>query len=605
MSRIDITKINDFIDKHSKEEYVSYLYNDILHYDKNLKNMLNLDNLSTTQIIETSKSNKEYECNKIIYNIATEFITDEFFKDENKENIFKFQYLINESFNKMTIKIIDMINDYIKQNIKLQNPRVKFLEYTDIIFIYKGGTTLKILFDKYVNVYANTNNTEFFESLKNNFKRSDSDYVIMINPNISLERNGVSFAYVYKLVNKHVSDMLYNIGMFIYNDGITDHNILKKPIDIRNIDLFITKLQNSIDKLKENRANVLCEKYYNCKEVIGIGYLDNEIIVKPIREMDRNLFNNVIEKLKSDFIVITKVNNDTIVGKPKGELQEKINKNYSDITFSINDSIESIVRDDIISSFCLQRLKINFVVYFINNKNEIDYFECPGELIDIVILKQDSFNLRSFYEHMDTEYSRYIYKISDYELIYNSYTLYGHIQDLLYILFIYSKYPWDDQKYDKRLYRLLLLIIFEHIKNNNNNDDLQKVIYQYRDLFKYLINKNMDEYKTEFQIDDSDNKMNKYLLNNLYNLYTYPEINNENNEKKLLEMLTKCLEIFNKFNPDNIYNTDTLERSIEFLNLEGNRVKQLGGKDKNVNYKQKYLKYKKKYMDLKKTEKYN
>lgn len=589
-------KIEEFLKNIDKYQYSSYFYNDILHDDTNLKNMLKIDNLTTSEIIQTPESNKEYQFNKYIYNIATEFITAGFFKDENKENIFKFQYLINKSFNKMTKELINIINNYITEKRK-KNPNVEFLKYTDIIFLYKGGTTLKILFDKYVNIYANTNNNNFFEFFKENFKRSDSDYVIMINPNITIERNGITFAYVYKLVNKHVTDILYNIGLFIFKDGISDNNILKKPINDENILDFITKLQKLFDQLKEIRDKIQCDKYLMCTEIVGIGYYDKEIKVKIKKDlpMEQHHFSDITEKIKSDFVVITKHDNKTILGKPTEDLKKELDLIYTDINFSINDTIENVVRDDKINSFCLQRLKINLIVYFKNIFGTLNSFKCPGELIDIVILKQDSYNLRSFYDHIEFEYSKYIYKISEYTLEYNSYTLYGHIQDLLYILFITSKFPWDDPKYKKRIDRLILFIIFEHIEKNNNNETLIEIISQYKNLFNYLISKNQ-----EFEILHQNNKMNEYFLNNLYKLYTYPEIIlEESNKVNLSEMLAHCLIIFDRFNPANIYNPNSLEKSISLLNLQGSRVEQIGGVDKNIEYKQKYLKYKKKYLELK------
>ena len=49
----------------------------------------------------------------------------------------------------------------------------------------------------------------------------------------------------------------------------------------------------------------------------------------------------------------------------------------------------------------------------------------------------------------------------------------------------------------------------------------------------------------------------------------------------------------NLFKYDNLYDIDVLTKKIEYIGLEGSKIKQLGG------YKEKYLKYKQKYLELK------
>ena len=608
MVKLFTEKIDTFIKKKDTPQYSSYLYNDIEHTDTSLDNMIKIDNFDNQYILNTPEDDIKYNCNKIINNNATDFINDTFFNDESKESIFRFQYLINNSFNDMTHQLIHEINTFINN---LSGPKKKLLKETDIIFLYKGGTTLKILYDEYVHKYKNQTNTAFFESFAINFKRSDSDYVIMINPTISIEKNGISFAYVYKKVNKRITDILYNISLYLYNDGITDNDILlKSTLTPDKLQQFIINIENNISDLKKNHAYNVCDNYVNSHKIVGIGYTNNKkSTVYYTRDEDGEIFinhpgnteimdDNIENDLKSNFVIITKNNNDVLISNPIKEFKDKLDISGSDINFSINDSIDN---------FCLQRIKLNFVIYYVKYVDKdylIENFTCPGELIDIVILKQSSYNLESFYKNLENEYTQYIYKLYDKQITYNSYTLYGHIHDLIYILFIVAKFPWEDIKYSKRTDRLILLLIFEAINKNNNIDELKEVIKDYTDLFNQLLFNQLsvnsiDKINDSIKLTRNIGKKNKYFMINLNNFYkNYKKYMEQHPTDttysvKLILLLKQFIDRFSEFIPGNIYNIETLGELLSRVNLDGILTKQLGG------YRKKYLKYKQKYINLK------
>lgn len=601
---MDLSKIDKFIEKNmvydesDKVQYSSYLYNPINHNDQNEKNMINTDNLDIS-IMEDDPTKKKLLCNRKILKTPTDFISSTFFTDDRQKHIFKFQYLINNSFNKMTESLIKDINNFIKTN-NLGN----LLRDTDIIFLYKGGTTLKILYDTYLEKLQHSNNNEFFERFKDDFKRSDSDYVFMINPNINIQKNGISFAYVYKMVNYRVSDILYNISLFLYNDSISEKpEILDfSLISSTELQKFIDEIDGSIKEIQQDQSNSVCTKYFNCDKIIKIGYANK---IYTSNDESTKLYEDNIDSLKDDmkstFTVITNSSDllgKKIIGNPINELNYKLID--TNINFSINDSIDIEYKKSptgIADSFCLQRLKLKFVIYYINKSGLLGNFSCPGELIDIVILRQNSLGLHYFYDNFEKEYQIYVYHLFNKRITFKSYSIYGQITDLLYVLFGSDELPWYDKKYKKRIYRLTLLLIFNLYDNNNNNKDLKKNIDEYINLFIILIRFFNDKNNLIRFLNDKikeDNKINKNLLNYLKDLFESDSIN-ENEYKNYSNLIQIFLNQFKSFKTDNIYNIDTITEQLKGLDLYGVRVPQIGGE-----FKQKYLKYKQKYLQMKK-----
>ena len=185
-------RIINFIDQHIKNTYKDGFNFSAMIYDdfKNI-NMLNPINFKCINLdsIDSSISN---DCRYRINNLTTEFIISTFFSDD--KTIYEFQYLINNLFNSMTKNIINYLNVH----------NGKFMD-TDILFLYKGGTTLKILYDTYKSYFTETENKYFYSIFSDSFSRSDSDYVVMINPNITEKTHGFTFDFVYKLVNYTVT----------------------------------------------------------------------------------------------------------------------------------------------------------------------------------------------------------------------------------------------------------------------------------------------------------------------------------------------------------------------------------------------------------------
>ena len=597
MENLDIIK--KFIDKNININTFNLsplIYNE-LDINDTFDKMIKTDILNCYDLDITTQGDEINDCKNNINNCLTNFITSTFFSDDDQTNIYNFQYLINNLFNTLTKNIIYNLN---VSGFKLKE--------TDIIFLYKGGTTLKILYDTYKSYFTHTENEYFYSLFSESFIRSDSDYVIMINPYITKETHGISFEYIYRLVNYYVSEYLYNISVFLY-----ENNILKRDkITSDKLDLLIKDINLIINEFKLNFKN--CQKYTNIHNIKGIGYIgitpENNLQTQFIYPDNKLVTEDrLYQNLKSNLFILTNNN------KNKFNIcffnNEKINK-FTDINLSINDAniVKDMKNEEIISEFCLQRLKIKFIIYYLKN-NDDNIYNLPvyGELVDIVILKQNTLSLRHFYDNIENprikEYTLYNYN----DLYYYSYTINGHIDDLLYILFTVSPYPWSDNKYEKRLKRLIFLLILNLYNNiitsetqldKNKNSSLLllllKLFEDINNIFNIII-VNKENIFSHF--DRCLFLINQFLLLHdkfifilkLKDLFEKIKINlSFDIFKKLYNMiyiLNLYFSLLNKLFPSMIHSR------YDIVN-----VQHLGG-NYHVNYQKKYIKYKQKYLNLK------
>jgi hypothetical protein len=613
---INMDIYDNFISNIDNNDYAQYIYNNISMNDT-IYDMIDNDKIKkmAEYINDESINSKIYfDCERKKFKIPTDFISTLFFPDEFKENIFRFQYLINNSFNQMINKLINKINNYISKNY----PKKKKLKETDILFLYKGGTPLKNLFDEYKILLNNTDNENFFKKFESNFKRSDSDYIIMINPNISIENNGITFEYIYKIINYMTTNILYNIKLFLHSNIINkDYSILAlNAITDASLEDFLEKVNNLITEIKlDHITSKSCKRLSNITNVIALGYYhqNGPTIYKYTGDPTKiNFFDefanigisekldNLIQKhIISNNIILLKNDEKIQIFKPK---RRDIFKSTNFIDFSINNNVNITTKEGYINSFCLQRLKLKFIVYYTYtqiapNKKinfKVSNFNSTGELIDVVILKKETKGLIDFYNHFNDEYTVYTYKLLDKRLNYNSYTILGHINDLFYILWTMSEYPWESIKYKIRINRLIFLLIIELYNKSSKFDIFLNNFVNYITIITELI-ENIQS--TDNCIDiltielSKKNLINKNLLKNLLKTMNKITDDEKNNFKLLLEYIYNNLILFNV--NEKLYSIDLLIKKIEYMNLFGENITHLGG------YKQKYLKYKQKYLKLK------
>jgi hypothetical protein len=643
LSSIDeiIGNFDGLISRNIRENSIlTNIYKNIDNHNVDNTNIINKDDTYTFVVedmliddidIRTLKS----KCKKNINKSFDDIISNICFEG-NQGNIFRFQYLINNLFNKMVTYILEHLNVIIRSKGKQE------LQDRDIIFLYKGGTTLKILFDKYREILKDTQNDNFFIDFEQYFKRSDSDYVIMINPNINFDTNGISFEFVYYIVCFYTTHVLNIIKNKIYETSDTNAIIDKTKITPELMQEKVFEIDEAITDIKKDvELKDICVQYTNCGNLINIGFInsDNRILnfYPSQSELSDQILQKMIETVNGDIIVMCDTDSNMYI--------KKINTDrLSDIQFSLNNDVY-IRTGENIASFCLQRLKINFVGCFQNISDQPDQpnqsnpicSKFSAELVDVVIFKKDSTALKDFYKNIGKEYNIYSYDLYDKKLQYNSYSIYGHLNDLIYILFDMSYFPWVDNKYKNRINRLIFMIIIELY-----HSDQQNFVLYFKNFRKMIINCHIILYNfiktikmiNDINLDNDENiklsevilKFNKIdikkpilqcldKLNQLIIFYKqkieddsviiklidklYESINKIDKLRdliKLSDMIKHMTSKLIKFNIGNISeNIDVLTREFGSIDLYGSKVYLIGG-DK---YKNKYLKYKTKYLKLK------
>ena len=164
-------------------------------------------------------------------------------------------------------------------------------------------------------------------------------------------------------------------------------------------------------------------------------------------------------------------------------------------------SYNTIIKTDF-SIFTLSRIKFNFRLFGHNAGNNI-FLNIPGEVLDMTIG-----NLTEKILKHTNIYQSYTVKQNKSSLLkYNSLSLGGFIQDLLEVLFIYSKpdiiptginvygLPWFGSKYQKRLSRTLFLTFIDSYDNtitgSNKNMSIDNIKLFYSSLIRLFNHNNL------------------------------------------------------------------------------------------------------------------
>lgn len=535
-------------------------------------------------IIPENEENKKKEfllmqCKKTFLDLMTSMVAKEVcFNDKYQNYVGKFQFIVNKVYE-------ENISNYMKFKI---NKGAK-LNDNDILFLYKGGTTMKIVYEKYKKILKDNGFDDLFDNLIKYFERSDSDYSILINPNLTKEKNNISFEEVYydiNILSYNCLDLLRNIFYSFKNKFVPLHMITNEILKDK-----INEMNNVLEQMKTNSKE--CTNVNNIKEFIGLTFMDRNVFLKNI---DKNIVSENIDltfssiedgvqrKKYKDFIkngYISSKTNDFIMSltndgkKYYRQIQKKEKK---DIYLSLNESNE-YNNNGALAYFSLHRLKINFVAYYIANNGKVGFFYTPSELVDVSILKKQASGLTLFYNHANMEYMNYNYENPKLKFNFKSYSIYGHINDLIFTLFDVSEYPWDDAKYKKRIKRLMFFVLLELAIHIKDNDILKKLFISIKSINKN--NRNISEISNIKQII---NKYNYHLAS--INFFEKLEklVKNAGNN---LEYKTKYDEFFSEINTIiNYINLNNLNSNILKNLKEDNKIVFLGG-----DYYRKYLKY--------------
>jgi len=484
------------------------------------------------------------------------------------------------------------------------------LRDNDIYFIYKGGNALRSIFKKYEKILPYDISNMISNVYSDYFKKSDSDFVIIINPNIEKEKwneyfedvKKISYLCLNRLRNIFLANLIlyfdfYRLSETIKKKYLVDQliemnnkkdNLKKNNIDHFNIIIFNDLMvgetfnPNNIDLdqvIYDEKIRYDWNKYQN-------GPYRSDIFLKSLN-LDRNNVDGIsiygIKKIHNDD-KLKKIDELTIDMK----LQNIYYKNSNNLEFYIswNDMVSYSKHDDEtgqdhVSAFSLIRMKVNFLNYYkINGKYGV--LAVPGEIIDISIPRLESYELQK--GKIDLVENRrdiikYTLNLSNklsFDFFGFTYSYYHH--DLNKMLLHETELIWQLAKYEKRLYRLFFIFTMIFIREIITNKDkfilfINEIKLEIKKIegMTYINNSNIDGFilnlKTIKNIvikykDDNTNNDNisRYNFENICELFL--EVSNQFEKQKNKAFIIDP-ENYNNVNKFSKYLTTGINLSLE------------------------------------------
>jgi len=457
-------------------------------------------------LIYTDNDNDNNDENREYKNFCTDIVTN-YILDEKE--LYNLLYIIHTFYN-------DCIDYYIEQ---------KNLKSDDIIFLFKGGNIFKIIANKFWSELPNKAMYKFINEYKSYFKRSDLDFGIYINPDLSMNIIDDITIISYKL-QVLISEILLThkeicFKWFKYNDKYKQEILQNLLFDINKTE----SLQNS------------SSIYYNNK-FTNIQFIDQSAI--PTSNNYKNQTNNYFTFENDNIIDLDNLSNSPFNNKI---IRQKINhdthKNNNFMYNNINKALRIKTTNNRILKFYLTRIKITFNLHLENKINQQNIIAIGGELIDVSIGRDESSanfykNKHNYIDSINLTQNTgfYINSVKTFNL--NIYSFQYLYEDLKFILIDTLYLPWEDLKYKKRLYRLFFLTfidVFKNIKKKPIQNKHINLVYEY---FSSILNyikkfknnqtteKNIKEISTILKKTKQDKilsyiicKKNKCLLNKL------------------------------------------------------------------------------------------
>jgi hypothetical protein len=574
------SNIQEYINKSPPPELMHFSQN-----DKVLKINMDKDICSLKKI--SGEVLDDFYQKKKFYDLCTEFISsNKIFVDSKQKLLFEYQYLINNFFNNFIAK-------YIEKN---------GLDKDSILFIYKGGTFMKILYEKYNDIMKSNQN--FMKQNSNYFKRSDSDYGLFIN---------------YKLDRKEYTKHYYWMNVLTYNilthvSKFIDSNIQSiLPInEITDNDLK-SQLEKVNKMLSEDRDRINVKKqktltYFDgIEEFIGISignktYMKEQIpekfnfkILKSTSMTDGTTFkhkNEYIDKsefMKKNRYIPIQRNPFYITIKEEGEkyYQALCNIDEKPLDSGVYQYYNETNRfarhvGTEITYFTLHRVKLNIILYFKTwSKNDTNvsygFFQCPSELIDVPISTFDDYKKNLDFDKNLQEYENII---DGKNLIFYSYNIYGIVDDICKAIFVDSIYPWDDIKFEKKIHRLVYFFLIYLNNAYSNWDEIKNKLENYFNTY------NIEDAQLNFKTYNDNEILEDSLYNKILNYLS--EVNKRVEKSGNKDYKDKMVSIKNIFISNlDIFNQEKIPDDISETGLVF------------VPYLKKYLKYKQKYLEIK------
>jgi hypothetical protein len=617
-----ISKTNEYL---LQTVFISDFFND----EKNVRIINRF--LSDVKILSEKNIDQQFNDTdsnyKILYSyqkIMTEQVNNVLLQDKFASNIFNFHYVIYETFKDTCDKYINnilTIEELIKQVFTNKNILTSQFNYdekflcefkenfrTNIKLVFKGGSAMNIIFEKYNILFKkNIEFNNYIEKFKDDFMRSDADYIILINKkNIRKQYptfNEKDLNKIYNLYYYHLNFIVYMLILQLrdkYQDNINFYYDFNK-INYNDLDNSLEKLNK---QLKKNNLEYPDSEYSIIKKFIGINFynrnyikekidtqssivtFDNNKILYPINFGHSGILNKYPISKTNDIIITYKHINEfsqKYIKKYKHEyfiIESRTNNEKNYIFIITNETHQYKTWNNKTINFISHTLKLNSLLYFSFDENSgknsskksterYGYLDNPVEILDISIPKyNDSFNTDTFDIDENVEENIYLHPFVG-KFKYYTYTSKGYIKDLYLNLCVSNKYIWDDYKYNKRLNRLIFFIIIELITLPNNLNIINDICDLLENQNEYNLSK-IKSYLPELYIDIYN------FFETIYNYSKEPEYDVFKDKyiimiKILLEKFTELKKVkdFDKIvspTKDELYEIRYLNKYIKYKN---------------------------------------
>lgn len=457
----------------------------------------NPERMSNLNIIDYPTSKPIIKGTMLKSKLTNEISSKILFNDEIIDKNFFFQYLIINTFtnkiNNFIIKLVEdvkinhnnIMNQLLPGIFENTNDLIEFIENDMVKFIYKGGTIMKLIFNTDTIKHDNDRRKKYKKIFSDNFKRSDSDYSIIINDILPYNH----FNFIYQHMNKISYTVLINIrdvfeSQMINNDGILEINNLNK-----------NRMNKLVNLLNENDGtndvgNIIC--LIACNGMYGMPsdeFKGNSKIQNIIS--GSNDYRRSLTQL-SDVIITANIDDINNVITPY--LYKMNSEKKNSIYYSYNEINRYNNLYNNTTEFALHRLKLNFTaIVKVDEKDDITEMNLQSELVDVSIPKISNFNKINFNKHL----KEYSFVKRDFRFGYNklnfiSYSNNGFIHDLCITLFkSLEPYFWNENKYIKRINRLayfvrceLINLFKKYTSDTISMNVIKRVIYKISSLYK-------------------------------------------------------------------------------------------------------------------------
>lgn len=433
----------------------------------------------------------KFELQRLMLDASTGFVT--------------YNFLASRQSNINFFKVVNTCMTHVVNEYK----RVKGLDERDILFIYKGGNALRSIFKKVLKLFPLSVSEIIDNNFRQYFKKSDLDFGIVINPRLQ------NWDIVYKDIQEIVYLTLNRIrNIFLLNlDNFFDfykYNEYTKKKLMTNLWKWI----NDSKFMKNNNNVALTLKFQGLTVGQPLTNVDETQLIQEeknlhdwekyanspyrsdirIRKQDGRLAVSKIIKINNDKYQELK---DVNVTQSDIELQNIYYKNShnNEMYISWNDSIDFRIPDildprnqDIITKFCLIRMKVNFTTQYLNNRTmQYGIMNVPGELIDVSITHKDSLESAGINFGVNGDIASYNLEEQD-DVKFNGYTYTYYMKDLIRMIMQEMKFPWLISKYEKRINRLFFMFTMIFLKEYADTNHKDNLIIQINDIYAILSN---------------------------------------------------------------------------------------------------------------------